>query len=622
MQIRRRLLFALIVLALALAGLELGARLFERRAKPTVPAEPPAEPSETLPQLVTDVPTDADSPLQFQQLYESYLYPSDLPGPPQWMLFELDRPGQTFEREKPPEQLRIVILGASQAGALGLSDSAGYARQLERLLRARHPRRDIRVIALARTGYASPQLAFLARKTLATIKPDLVLAIFGHNERLDIKAYSYEDKVPPEVLAFSRTLRRTSALVRLLAPSRPKKPVDLPPGGQALPLMKNQQVWDSFWVGRLERSLEAIHEETQRVGSELILCFPPSNLAYAVYREWWWAEDFQENQDLVRARHWLRYGLPERAKQHLLKYAEQHPGPAAHWLLGRTEQAIGNREAAVAHWETCRQLLETTPNLHPEIYLYLSVQVLNALGRSKQAQNLVQGYMMTENDHGGRASVIGLVLRSVGRTKEARELLEKSRNFDELAIRANHNVRETMRYCAERWDSPFLDLDALLAETLPDRINDWRLFIDYCHLNPQGHARLAGVLVKQVESLLKLRPRVNIDPFRPARDIEKSLQKRTHDFPEADRWLGVCNSMWKISDEETVGDNCLFEPPFDDPLTLCFVANRKVEILATTTSIHEAIALYRQALSIDPDFSPAKRNLELLKKRFGEAVFP
>lgn len=91
--------------------------------------------------------------------------------------------GEEVPREKLLKRFRIAILGGSAAWGLGsTADNKTVPAQLERMLRARHPGRDIEVLNAAQIGYVSAQEFIYFQRKIAALSPDLILLLNGYND--------------------------------------------------------------------------------------------------------------------------------------------------------------------------------------------------------------------------------------------------------------------------------------------------------------------------------------------------------------------------------------------------------------------------------------------------------
>ena len=88
-----------------------------------------------------------------------------------------------YRREKGAGTFRVICIGDSRVFGLGLRAEDTYPKQLERMLRERHPGTAIEVINAGVPGYTSREGAALVREILPPFRPDLVIVSFGHNDR-------------------------------------------------------------------------------------------------------------------------------------------------------------------------------------------------------------------------------------------------------------------------------------------------------------------------------------------------------------------------------------------------------------------------------------------------------
>ncbi|MDP8223541.1 MAG: tetratricopeptide repeat protein [Candidatus Lernaella stagnicola] len=588
MSTKRKILFAGVALLLLFAGAELISRVVEDLRREPLP------------------PPDATSVLPFQTVPDRTLVPLDGTGKRKWTLRHLDQPAQSIPRDKPAGIARIVLLGGSQAGAMGLSDTASYARRLESLWNQAGGTPRIEVINLAKTGFGAAQIAALAENVLPLLKPDLVLAVFGHNERLDVKAMAATANAPPEALEVSRQLQRHLALARLLRPAR--NAIEQP--GSPLPSWNRDPRWNAFWIARLERSVASLARAAQRVGAAIVFARPPSNLQYVDVREWWWLEAAEGDERLTQARHWLRYGKPERAVELLAAYRTDAPSVAADLAYGLALTEIDSPRASAMLDGVVRRL-EGDSQISPERFLTMMTLALVALGQTDRAGELAQGYLATGR---GRDAVGGVALLRVGEFETAGRVLRSARDHDEMAIRADAAVAATMNDAAERAGARFVDLDDQYQAGCPGGVCGFDEFIDYCHLSPTGHVRLAGLLLPVVARELGA---TGIDK-EAAQNLEARLRGRLrgreHDFPALGGYLGVGYDLWRISDEK-LDDRPTPSGQPTDALGWCFLGDRYF----SEGDFARAMEAYRSALELDPKFSAAAANLDLVRRKFGFA---
>ena len=120
--------------------------------------------------------------------------------------------GDEFTREKAPNTIRIVCLGASTTfNAEVTSNHATWPHQLQEKLRATYPGVNIEVINAAVGGYTSAENLRNLKYRVIPLDPDLVIYYEANNEIVsDTRALALregiagENRVPPLVAAVSR----------------------------------------------------------------------------------------------------------------------------------------------------------------------------------------------------------------------------------------------------------------------------------------------------------------------------------------------------------------------------------------------------------------------------------
>jgi lysophospholipase L1-like esterase len=592
MTTERKIIYSMISVLLVYAGLEIAVRVL----RPQAPSEPAP---------------DAVSVLPFQRMQADYLVPVTVGGRNYWTMQHVDLPSDLVLRDKPTDALRVILLGGSQAGAMGLSDSAGYARRLERFLAARYPGRNVEIINLAATGYAAAQHAELAAKVVARLRPDVVLGVFGHNERLDVKALAAEGKTPPALLEVSRALQRHSRLARLLRP----KPRPAAEPGRPLPSWRLDPAWNSYWIARFERAIDSLAQTAETAGAKLVLALSPSNLQYVGVRDWWWLGDRADDLRVVEARYWLTHGQPARAVELLQGFAGEEKSEAgqraasAKLALGLALVAAGREaEAATLLGEASELAWGHLAGPH-EWPLGPAALTAERFGRVEELARIIEGRLNGPEKQNHRPAVLGWALVKLGLVAQGRAILATARDDDAAGIRADAAVATAMQLAAERIGATFVDLDEPFQQTCSDDLCGYGEFIDYCHLTPGGHLRLAGLLIPVVEEALGLDGSAENPAARAEVKLAAELAGRERDFPEYAEWLGVCDEMWQLSDERLDDAPCMGPFAADDPVAQCFAGNHELGNMRTAEKMAEAAAAYRRALAIDPDFGPALTNL-------------
>jgi lysophospholipase L1-like esterase len=186
----RRRLFVAVVALLALAGVELGARIVEALQQRL---ESSAGGETAYAVLANPVPAFERRMEGGEAVYRRTRA--------HWL-----PPRQGFAASKPPGGLRVFSLGGSAALGWPHSDAGSYARLLARKLQALYPDRAIEVVNAAGNTYASYRVKVVFDEIIE-YEPDVVLIWSGNNEFFEDVVYG--TVLPPGVL-------RHSALARIL----------------------------------------------------------------------------------------------------------------------------------------------------------------------------------------------------------------------------------------------------------------------------------------------------------------------------------------------------------------------------------------------------------------------
>ncbi len=168
----RKRLFALLVALLAVAGVEVGARIVELAQQRLAPRD---QGETAFAVLANPVPA-------FERVTEN--------GRDEYRRTKahwLPR-RERFAAEKPEGGLRIFALGGSAAQGWPHSVASSYAGILEQKLRALHPDRPIEVVNAAGNTYASFRVKVVLDEIL-DYEPDLVLIWSGNNEFVEDVVY-------------------------------------------------------------------------------------------------------------------------------------------------------------------------------------------------------------------------------------------------------------------------------------------------------------------------------------------------------------------------------------------------------------------------------------------------
>jgi hypothetical protein len=405
LSLSRTLLFAVVVVAVALTVVELTARWLEstHQAGDAVVGQPESS--------LVKAKAPPSSPLAFQQFSGRPLLENgpafaqvqglempasdpDLgPFPDLWTGHTIlshewiDLRGQRVLDEKSADELRIVFLGGSALGGWGLPASATAVGIVERLLRKAAPDKKIRVLNLSRTGFGSAQLTWAFEQVAARLQPDLVVTVMGNNERLDVAAAVYarqDDEAEVDRLTrtlpaggelaavgtsiehpFLRSLSARSAVVRLLRAVDPgvvsgsgliaELPGVISGDDQVMPSrdkLKHEDKINRFALERLNGTLASLQETARSVDAQLLVSTVPVNLRYnSSEHEWFFIGPGLFRDEAYRTAHWAYYfEAPEHGAEAMRLRLREHPEELpAHLLLGIFLQRQGRMEEAETH---------------------------------------------------------------------------------------------------------------------------------------------------------------------------------------------------------------------------------------------------------------------------------
>ena len=185
------------------------------------------------------------------------------------------------EAHKPPGTLRIFVFGES--AAMGDPEPAyGFARQLERMLQARHPEKRVEVLNVAMTAINSHVMREIARDC-APLEGDCWIVYAGNNEVVGpFGAGTVFGRQSPSLAAVRANLALKSSRLGQLLSACLKRPGQ-PQEWEGMEMFLRQQVrcddprlqtvYDHF-----ERNLAATIETGRRAGARVIIATAAVNL--------------------------------------------------------------------------------------------------------------------------------------------------------------------------------------------------------------------------------------------------------------------------------------------------------------------------------------------------------
>lgn len=242
-------------------------------------------------------------------------------------------------RQKPPNTIRIVVLGESAAQGIPVP-AFGFAAQLRAQLRARYPGRNIEVINTGIVAINSHVVYQIARE-LAGYSPDLFVVYLGNNEVVGPygPGCAYLSEMPPlwviRLSVFVRSTRTGQLVMAAVGKLTKGKHPSAEWGGMAMfadSAVRGDDPRLEVVYRNLESNLEDIVGAATHAGAQTILCTVASNL-----------KDCAPLLSLHRA----DLSVPE-----LGKWGRINTRGAIEWLLGKNDEArIDLTEALRIDWQ-------------------------------------------------------------------------------------------------------------------------------------------------------------------------------------------------------------------------------------------------------------------------------
>jgi len=591
----RLLLFSLLAPVVALVLIEAGARVVEAVSGPAGPIE-------------------ARSPCAFQQVpLEPRLDPllglSDTGHKidPSWA----DNDHQVVHLPKPPRELRVVMLGGSALGGWGLPRQAQLTGIVERLLDDALPDRDVRVLNLGKTGWASPQLTYVFEQVADRLDPDLVVTVMGNNERMDLANAIALNGFEVDALLARREVLRRSALMRLIEP-RPDVTLEAPtpPMPQRWDLPMHDRI-DAYAMPRLGRMVKRIRKAG---GAPMVVCSLPVNHRYhRGTREWWFVGEDAMHAEAYRTAHWAwSHGAPEAGAAAMTERLAEHPEEIGARVLRGWFRKRGGDDAGA--WEDFGDALGDlgVPEQLPERMLaaWATQGQLGVGAAGVTVLPWIEEARSRPVEHQLPCDVPDLLWYAGDPVAAAEEY--EACLLQRFYYRADAVTNEGLRAAAAGAGADFYDLDADVRAASPDGVPSFETFYDYCHYTPRGNV-LAGHLVAAA-----IAPKLGIDAaaIPPVAEVmaryDAARAGRLVDLPELDGWAGAAWDVTLLTQlradlqrDRRIGDE-------DSAMGRLFAANRDASSSALSNPDATRLALhgYLGALAVEPDFAVARANLE------------
>jgi len=468
---------------------------------------------------------------------------------------------QQFPAQKPANTVRVVCLGGSTTYGRPYSDATSFAGWLRELLPVADPSRHWEVINAGGVSYASYRVAAVMEE-LCAHDPDIFVVYTGHNEFLEERTYGELRKTPSGWLAFRSALQGT-ALYSLAQRLTGTLPADNSPpeGGSLLPGEVRTLLDSSVGLDAYSRD-EALHERVldhlrlnldrmaglaRGVGSDLILVTPASELTDC--------RPFKSEHSA---------GLPsERAA-------------AIDALLAELDASDGEQRLS-----------------RPDTAEALAAAVRDDPGHA------LAWYQR------------GRSLLATGKPEQALTALQRARDEDIVPLRALSQVRDIVVAAAAGAGVPLLDweahLGALAREQSGAAVPGSSLFLDHVHMTVAGNEKLAIELIHSFSTmgLLQLSPGWGPQAIAAVEtEVLARIDAQAH-VSALTRLAAVLDWAGKRDEARALTEKALAASGGGDAISLWQEGN----YLRDDGDAAGAIASYRAALKIDPDYVQAQANL-------------
>lgn len=397
-----------------------------------------------------------------------------------------------IEFEKPPNTIRILLLGDSSPVGLGLAgrvDAFGElaARLLEQMWRGQ---KRIELINAAVSGYTSEQGRRFLQTEGLKYHPDFVVCYFGNNDA-SINGYLTDR----EVFAAQGWAREARAFFYRLAIYRMLRNVLSP----VLPVRREAE--NGLPTVRVTaedfgENLAAIADSARKAGAQVILMNPPipdhwpAGLQFKIFAhltdsagQWVVADPVQRQLERPLA-YCIDSSVVNRAS------GRTDPYTAAVFASAYADEGKADSIEAVY----TRRLAENP----------LDAVSLNNLGvmywRQRQydrAADLFRRCLVADSSMNVGRYNLGITLGDAGDSAAA-SVLQEAVDRDYYSLRIKSPYRRALSGAADARGLPVVDGPGIFAGQ-----GNEHLFIDHCHPTPEGHFLLAERLALVIDSLMR-----------------------------------------------------------------------------------------------------------------------
>jgi len=401
--------------------------------------------------------------------------------------------GDDIEYEKPPNTVRILLLGDSSPVGLGLNsrDDAFGELTVRALTENWRGRKRIQLLNAAVSGYTTEQgVRFLQAEGLK-YQPDFVVCYFGNNDA-SINGYLTDR----EVFAAQGWAQEARAVLYRFAVYRMLRNMLSPV------LHTGREVNSGSPTVRVtpdefRENLSAIADLARDAGARVVLINPP------IPSRWPAGLQFKIFAQLTdSAGQWVVADPMQRQLERPVAYCID--SFMANRAYGRTDSYTAAVFASAYADEGKADSIEAM-YLHRLAQNPLDPISLNNLGvlywRQGQYDPAVDHFsrcLAADSSFNVGRYNLGIALADAGDSAEAAAILQEAVDRDYYSLRIKTPYRQALLAVADDRGLPIVDG----AEMFAAQGNE-HLFIDHCHPTPEGHRLLAERLAVVIDSLLR-----------------------------------------------------------------------------------------------------------------------
>ena len=465
--------------------------------------------------------------LEYQQTPDAFFKRQNLIGHSQaWRAVGLTWAYQSVPIEKPKDEMRIGVLGASATAGFGYSQTWSFPGILQRLCDAAG--KNVQVINLSRIGYASRQLQTLAFEAVNNLALDHLIVYAGNNEFLEVNARLSTGANLEDQTAKAHGLFSKSALYRFLhrwifratkktATLKDEAPIptQLPPGVRSV--IKAEYIENLSNIAKIAKGK-----------CDMTLCTVAANLMFGPTGKEPFClspEGDEKWRYLQMAMAYEKLGRLEKARRAWQKAVEVAPESEKEVILlwGKDPNAGETAEKILQRWG---EKTSTTP-LEPELFaLAMAAHLKN---KPEALSTHFAGYL---REHAGTylgEYWLGRLAFLKGDVQTAKNQLSAARNLDIRRISVPSDFNVALRQLAALKKIRLVDVE---------RAGLWNYdhFNDNCHFNLDGNLAVASLIYR---SLFDEQPP---DVGTP----QRWLADREDDFLVPWYWMGQDSEIWKV----------------------------------------------------------------------------